>query len=324
MMCAKLSKGSALKHILVVSLTNIGDVVLTCPVIDILRRDFPTAKIDVMIGPKAVTLFKDNPGVIVKMFDKQASVSGVLSWFFSLVGTRYDLVVDLRHTMLPVFLMPEFATPVLFRKSIEGHKKDVHLNCLRQIYEFTVLARERQAVVTTKEDGLFFEREVAPFLEGKDFVLIAPGAASLEKRWHPEGFAAVADHLSASYKIVFVGDGNDAKLVGDIQGLMKAPSLSLAGRIHLRQLAYVLKKCAWALTHDSGVMHLASYFDVPQLVLWGPTDVKKYAPWSARAVVVRRNEKCIRCLDPKSAAAHNCMTLIEAADVIKAAAQLQK
>ncbi len=41
MMCAKLLKKSDPKRILVVSLTNIGDVVLTCPVIDILRRDFP-------------------------------------------------------------------------------------------------------------------------------------------------------------------------------------------------------------------------------------------------------------------------------------------
>ena len=71
MMCAKLSKKSEPKRILVVSMTNIGDVVLTCPVIDILRRDFPQAKMDVVVGPKAVSLFADNPNFGVKVFDKQ-------------------------------------------------------------------------------------------------------------------------------------------------------------------------------------------------------------------------------------------------------------
>ena len=112
--------------------------------------------------------------------------------------------------------------------------------------------------------------------------MIAPGAADSAKRWHPQGFAAVADHLSATYKVVFVGDAKDVEIIDEIQRRMKTSSLSLAGKINLRQLAFVLKKCSWALTHDSGVMHLASYFNVPVVALWGPTDINKYAPWSAK------------------------------------------
>ena len=105
-MSAKLSKKSELKHILVVSMTNIGDVVLTCPVIDILRRDFPKAKMDVVVGPKAVSLFADNPNFPVKVFDKQASLKQKLAWFLDLYQAHYDCVVDLRRTMLPFFLRP--------------------------------------------------------------------------------------------------------------------------------------------------------------------------------------------------------------------------
>ena len=129
---------------------------------------------------------------------------------------------------------------------------------------------------------------------------MAPGAADSAKRWHPKGFAAVADYLAAQTKVVFVGDAKDAGIIDEIQGRMKTSAMSLAGKINLRQLAFVLKKCSWALTHDSGVMHLASYLNVPVLVLWGPTDIKKYAPWGKKSVIVRRNEKCLRCQDPKS------------------------
>ena len=102
-MCAKLLKESRPKRILVVSQTNIGDVVLTCPVIDILRRDFPQARIDVVTGPKAVSLFADNPNFGIKVFDKQASLMKKWAWFLDLTRAHYDCVVDLRRTALAFF-----------------------------------------------------------------------------------------------------------------------------------------------------------------------------------------------------------------------------
>jgi heptosyltransferase II len=325
MMCAKLSKKSGPKHILVISMTNIGDVVLTCPVIDILRKDFPQAKIDVVTGPKAVSLFADNPDIRVKVFEKRSSLRQKVAWFLDLYQEHYDCVVDLRRTVLSFFLAPRYATPVIeISKGPMQHKKDMHLNRLRQVYDFDTLSQKQYAILTTKEDELFFEREMGHFLQGQSFVVIAPGAADSAKRWHTKGFSAVADHLAATHKVVFVGDAKDAEIIDDIQGRMKSPSMSLAGKINLRQLAYILKKCSWALTHDSGVMHLASYFNVPLVALWGPTSLERYAPWPKRSETVRRNEKCVRCCDPKSDALHNCMTFIEVDDVIGAVKKIQQ
>jgi len=302
-------------------MTNIGDVVLTCPVIDIVRWDFPKARIHLMVGPKAVSLFEANPNFRVKVFDKQAALAEKCSWFWNLCQGHYDCVIDLRRTMLPVFLLPKYGASLramLFgsRQSPQEHKKDAHLNRLRQVYDFESLGPKPIAVMTTKQDEQFFEGSIVPVLQGQDFVVIAPGAADSAKRWHPQGFAAVADYLSGTKKIVFVGDAKDAEIVEDIQGRMKASSLSLAGKINLRQVAFVLKKCSWALTHDSGIMHLASYLNVPLLSLWGPTDINKYAPWSSKFVTVRRNEKCIRCQNPNSKGPHHCMSFIKVEDIL--------
>jgi heptosyltransferase-2 len=324
MMCAKLSKELKINSILVVSQTNIGDVVLTCPVIDVLRQDFPQAKMDVVVGPKAVSLFADNPNFCVKVYDKQAPLRQKFAWFSDLYVAHYDCIVDLRRTMLPFFLRPSYTAPVLSGNSFKGHKKDVHLNRLRQVYDFAALSGKKYAILTMKEDEQFFEGAVSPALQGQNFIVIAPGAADSAKRWHPKGFAAVADHLSAMQKIVFVGDAKDAGIIDDIQGRMKTCSLSLAGKINLRQLAFVLKKCSWALTHDSGVMHLASYFNVPLVVLWGPTDINRYAPWARKSVIVRRNEECLRCCGPKSKMPHNCMSFIKVEDVINATIKIQQ
>ena len=325
MMCAKLSKKSSVKSILVVSMTNIGDVVLSGPVIDILRRDFPQAQIDVVVGKKVVSLFADNPHVGIKVYDKQAPLREKYAWFLDLYRARYDVVVDLRRTLLGWLLRPKYATPVLLKKNDTAgvHKKDIHLNRLRQIYNFDTPVRKQFAIVTTQEDEQFFESKLAPALQGQSFVVIAPGTADTAKRWHPEGFAAVADYLSGSYKVVFVGDAQDGALIEDIQKMMTTTAVSLAGKMHLRQLAFILKKSSWVLCHDSGVMHLACYLDVPVLVLWGPTDVSKYAPWSGKtSVIVKRNEKCVRCGDPKSDLAHHCMSFIKVEDVLNAVGKI--
>jgi len=319
-----LSKKSGPKKILIISLSNVGDVVLTCPVIDILRRDFPQAKIDLVVGPKAISLFEGNPNFSIKVFNKQALLSERFKWFLDLYQEHYDCVIDIRHTMLPVLLWPKFNTRVFVLKAFKGHKKDSHLNRLQQVYHFDIIADEKYAVLSTKADEEFFNQELGVHLNGKSFIVIAPGAAHPAKRWHTQGFAALADYLSAKYQVVFVGDAQDVEIVNDIKKHMSTSALSLAGKTNLRQLAFVLKKSSWAITHDSGVMHLASYFNVPLVVLWGPTSLEHYAPWSKKSEIVRRNEKCLRCLDPKRDVAHNCMSYIEVDDVIKATIKIEQ
>ena len=299
-------------------------MILTCPVIDILRRDFPQAQMDVIVGPKAVSLFGDNPHLRIKVFDKQASLTQKIRWFLGLYQQHYDCVVDLRRTALAFFLMPKYATPVLFGRTFKGHKKEGHLNRLRQVYDYGSLSIEHYGILTTQDDFQIFQGGIARELQGQAFVVIAPGAADSAKRWHVQGFAVVADILAAKFKVVFVGDDKDVAIVSDIQKRMKTSAISLAGKINLRQLAFVLKESLGALTHDSGVMHLASYFNVPVVAVWGPTDPVKYAPWSEKFIVVRRNEKCPRCCDLKSDSPHQCMSFIEVDDVIKAMARIQQ
>ena len=85
---------SKVKKILVISLTNLGDIVLTFPVIDILRRDFPQADLGVMIGPKGKTLLIDNPKIEhLYIYDKHMSLGNKLSWLNQLRREHFDFIV---------------------------------------------------------------------------------------------------------------------------------------------------------------------------------------------------------------------------------------
>ncbi len=76
---------SKIKKILVVSLTNIGDVILTFTVIDILRQDFPNRFMKIVVGPKAIGLFENNPFLqVIDFFDKHQSKRNMYRWVWQL------------------------------------------------------------------------------------------------------------------------------------------------------------------------------------------------------------------------------------------------
>ena len=47
------------KRILVITLSNVGDIILTTPVIKALKDDFPGSRIDVMVGPEGKEIFEE-------------------------------------------------------------------------------------------------------------------------------------------------------------------------------------------------------------------------------------------------------------------------
>ena len=74
-----------IKKILVMSLSNLGDIILTFPVIDILRRDFDQADLSVMVGPKGKTLLIDNPKIDhLYVYDKGMPVNNKIRWAMEL------------------------------------------------------------------------------------------------------------------------------------------------------------------------------------------------------------------------------------------------
>jgi len=55
----KITDKDAINRILVITLSNIGDIVLTTPVLSVLRKRFPYAGIDVLGGPNGKEIFSD-------------------------------------------------------------------------------------------------------------------------------------------------------------------------------------------------------------------------------------------------------------------------
>ena len=72
--------------------------------------------------------------------------------------------------------------------------------------------------------------------------------------------------------IVLVGGETDVEVA---QEICESPEIehviSLCGKCNLQQSASVVKQSIHLLTHDTGMMHIASCFNVPMSTVWGNT-----------------------------------------------------
>ena len=276
--------------ILLISLSNIGDVILTFPVFDALRERFPHAKIAVVVGPKARPLMEGNPCMDrLFVFEKRSTLKEKWDWLKILRRERFDLVVDLRNSMIPFFVRGRKATRPAFPLRKVGHMKDEHFSRLKLIVKDVLPAKGRYALYDDKEDRLGAQ---AHLLGIKDYIVVAPGAADDRKRWPLDRFAKMITYLvkMCHAQVVVVGDQKDGRAAQLMFRKLPNGVINVCGSTTLRELAAILKGAKLALLNDSGIMHMASYCNIPVIALFGPTDPLRYGPWSDRSLAIRRGK----------------------------------
>ncbi|HOW34936.1 MAG TPA: glycosyltransferase family 9 protein [Candidatus Omnitrophota bacterium] len=314
---------SKIKNILVVSLSNLGDVILTFPVVDILKENFPVANLHVVVGPKAKSFFKDNPHIAkVHIFNKHDSGINQLRWVLHLRKEQFDLAVDLRNTAIPILAGAKCFTPLWTVRAKHMHMKQKHLNRLKTVFQFARESKERYALFISDADKKYIDILLrSDGVAQERFIAVGPGAANTAKRWPKESFAQVCDRINQELKIkiVFVGDQADKEIAKEILGKMKTRAVNACGSTSLTQLAALLSRACLTLVNDSAIMHMASYLDVPTLAIFGPTDPAKYGPWGTKAKVIQRDIYCVPCEKSGCQYGHECMSDIQPSEVYEGA-----
>ncbi|MBI2870086.1 MAG: glycosyltransferase family 9 protein [Candidatus Omnitrophica bacterium] len=314
--------------ILLVTLTNIGDVILTTPVIANLFKKYPYARLTVLAGPRAAGLFEGAPGIDrVIAYDKKSSLAEKWRLILSLRREKFDQVVDLRHTLIPILLGHPAASlvyPLKNRKEL--HCVDRHLAYLSRLgvetEEVYFIPRTHEAV--HRVDELLSSKRVLP---GEDIIVMSPGARSTLKTWTQEGFESVARALTGKgYRIVWIGGSDDQGLVGRL--MQKAPKgnghswVSLCGETSLQELAEVLRRIRLFIGTDSGPMHLARAVGTMTVSIFGPTDPSTCAPRGPGHRVVRLDLACSPCEKAQCPYHHECMQNLGPEMVMRAATEL--
>ncbi|MFZ4622999.1 MAG: lipopolysaccharide heptosyltransferase II [Rhodoferax sp.] len=170
-------------------------------------------------------------------------------------------------------------------------------------------------------------------LTRQGYHVLAPGAEyGPAKRWPTRHFAALARQLALP--VVLLGSAKEADLCAEIELGSRSPDpakippkmINLAGKTSLAQALSVIAATKSIVTNDSGLMHVAAGFGVPQVAIFGSSSPLHTPPLNHQATVLwLKNEPgyqppldCAPCFERVCPLGHTrCLVDISAARVLQ-------
>ena len=268
-------------HFLFITLSNIGDALLTTPVLQFLHRHDETASIDIVSDKRSSLLFRHCPyrGEIYHK-QKERFLRGVPALWYELRRKRYDLVVDLRTHIL-ARLIP--AEKRLFKSAgdMHTHAVEKHFSAVSEIAGDAEIPATTLWLGQAEQD---FAQDICHRLPGKKWLCIGPGANWDKKIWPAERYALTARNLSDKFDaLVLLGNEANNGQAEQVARRVRSPCINLCGRTTLLQAAAVMAHMALFIGNDSGLGHVASAVNTPSFTLFGPGHPERYHPWGALA-----------------------------------------
>jgi heptosyltransferase-3 len=166
-----------------------------------------------------------------------------------------------------------------------------------------------------RKHGISFEKRL---------ISIHAGAGNIHKQWTTEGFAEVADWLSAQgFQVIFVGADRDLDKIDATMSMIGHKAYNLGGNLSIGELMALFEMSSLFVGNDSGPMHLAAAMGTPVVALFGPVDERRWRPLSPNSVVLRGQEPCDDCRSKrKDCDNFPCITLLSPKKVKEAIGEL--
>lgn len=292
---------SELKKILIIRLSSLGDVLLTTPLIQSIKKKNPSIQIDFIVRAEFAEVVQDNPNLseIYKYVNQKSDKQILIN---SLLSKNYDLVIDLQNNLRSKEIVRLLHCKVLrfkknnFKKFLLVHFK---LNLLKDAPQIPIRYANASGINKLDDEGLDFYIENKPdsrLNKNENYIGICPGAKHFTKRWPKEYFVELGKKLeSANYKVVLFGGPDETQICNEIENALKN-ALKLCNK-SLLQVAADMKMCKAIYTNDSGLMHIASAVKVPVVAFFGST-VKEFGfyPYKANSIELEiKNLSCRPC-----------------------------
>lgn len=283
-------------RLLVITLSNIGDLVLTTPVLEALAAYFPGLLVDVLGDARSIELLRAAP-YVGELFVRDKRAGWLSQWQLlrRLRRRRYELIVDLRTPFLPWLLRARQRRTNRTRTSVERHAVLDHYAVIRSLVQRDQPPPCRLYVAA---DAVAVANRMTCVLPGTRWLAIAPGANWAGKKWPKEYFRDLLilarPHIDA---VIVLGSAADT---ADCAPLREAglPMLETAGATSLTVAAALLARACLFVGNDSGLGHVAAALGVPSLTLFGPGRPARYRPWGEQARVLLAPEAKLALLEP--------------------------
>lgn len=271
-------KTESYKKILVLRFSSIGDIVLTSPVLRVMKQQMPQSGIHFVCKEVFADTLKHNPHVD-RLYTFKRDIEELWP---ELLREKYDIIIDLHNNLRSRLVKNKLGVKTMHFPKINWQKfVAVNFKKISVLPAVHIVERYFQAVAKLglKPDGKGLEYfidtsdavDMASMLAQtgqQKFIALVLGGSYATKQIPLEKLAEIC--ALAKLPLVLLGDKNDAILSAELH--RRYPhTINLCGSLTLNQSASVLQQAEWVISGDTGLMHIASAFQKKIISLWGNT-----------------------------------------------------
>ncbi len=310
---------SAGERFLILRLDRIGDVVLSTPVLRVLRQAFPHAHLAMMVRPVCRGLVEGHPDLNeVLLYDRDEQHRGwwaTVQFAQALRARQFDTALILhpsnRSHVIP--WLAEIPRRVGYNRKAgwlltqqvphlkhlgTRHESDYTLDVVRAL-GMAVDRVPPPSVAQPREARVAVARWLAARGVGPSDFLIAlhPSASDDAKRWPADRFAQLGDRLHGDtrLRVIVVGGPEETSHAREVIRQMQTGPLDACGQLSLAELAALFERCRVLISNDSGPVHIAAAVGTSVVALFGRNQPGlgpvRWAPVGLRHVVLHKDKQ---------------------------------
>ena len=205
---------------------------------------------------------------------------------------KFDLIIDLQSKLRNTLILKKFPHKFFYSSTFNFKFCNIKKNYISSKYDQKNIISNLEKMLDeeiafSKYDinsinNKYFE-EAKKLLPNNNYIgfSITQGNEYRKKSWSIENFINLSNELYKKNKksVYFIEKGNSElinKVKNEVKGvLFPENNSSLSGPPLVAALSTRLEK---AISIDNGIMHMIGLANIPMIVLFGPTNSKKFAP----------------------------------------------
>ena len=339
---------SEIRRILVVRTDRIGDVVLTLPMLDVLKMNYPGASIAMMTKRYTADLAKNSENVKeVILYDDETGLVPFLKMLSVIRGKQFD-VAFVAYPRMRLALMLWLAGvkyrvgsgfrfySIFFNKRIFEHRKHAKKHELE--YNLTLLEKfgctlkkiESPWIKVSDENIASVKTKLkdAGVNENEKLAIIHPGSGGSSRDWSFEKFTQLGKKIMnlPNIKVVVTGSKDEKSLVNNLRSAIGSGAIDMSGQLSLLEYAGISKLANVFIANSTGPLHIAAAVGTPVIGFYShimPMTPDRWGPYTNKKIVFMPQNKpvnCKKCLKNKKNC--ECMDSISVDEVFEAVKQL--
>ncbi len=282
--------------VLFITSSRLGDAVLSTGLLDHIVRTYPGARVTVVCGPLAASIFEGLPGLerIIPLKKKKRNGHWIDLWRTAW-PVKWDMVVDLRNSAVSRLVRAK--ARYIFSNHIDPSLHKVEQNAAVMKLDYVPAPTLWPTPTQTKKAHALIPA-------GGPVLAVGPTANWVGKTWPAERFIALISELTQADGIlpyarvaVFAAPGEEAAAYEVLNSIPEGAQIDMIAKVNPGTAAAALQHCALYIGNDSGLMHCAAAGGVPTFGLFGPSWPHIYRPWGAHAAYVSTPENFDQLID---------------------------